>query len=341
MVFTTKYIEARAEWDELERAAAPHSFLQSWNWGEFHTKTGHTVYRIAMFYDARCVIFSQVFIIRAKRGSFLLCPHGPLFLDSTVKETALESLSVELQKIAKSHHCGFIRICPLSEKNTKNEVMYEKLGFRNAPTHVHPELTWVLDITPSDEELMQQMRKTTRYSIKKAEKDGVTIRQSNVPEDVEVFWKVYQETVTRQQFTPFSKDFLRTQFETFQQSDQVRWYFADYQGETISAAMIVYDGTCGYYHHGASTQAHKKIPASYLIQWHAIQEAKRRGCRLYNFYGVVPESEVNHPWAGLSLFKRGFGGFEEAYVHAQDFILSPMYWVTWGIETIRRLKRGL
>lgn len=341
MELTVKYIDQQAEWDEIVRTVAPHSFLQSWNWGEFHKKTGHTVVRVGMFYDARCVIAAQLIVVRAKRGSFLLCPHGPLFIDLAQTKPALESLLSELKILAKSHHCGFIRICPLDKKSEENHALYANLGFRDAPTHVHPELTWVLDIKSSDDELLQQMRKTTRYSIKKAEKDGVTIRQSTTADDVETFWKVYQETVTRQQFTPFSKDFLKKQFVTFQQSNQALWFFADYQGETISAAMIVYDQLCGYYHHGASTQAHKKVPASYLIQWHAIQEAKRRGCQLYNFYGVVPESEVNHPWAGLSLFKRGFGGFEEAYVHAQDFVLSPSYWITWGIETIRRLKRGL
>jgi hypothetical protein len=27
-------------------------------------------------------------------------------------------------------------------------------------------------------------------------------------------------------------------------------------------------------------------------------------------------------------------------VHAQDLVVSPKYWITWGIETLRRIKRG-
>ncbi|GAI33015.1 unnamed protein product, partial [marine sediment metagenome] len=28
-------------------------------------------------------------------------------------------------------------------------------------------------------------------------------------------------------------------------------------------------------------------PASYLLQWEAIKEAKNRGCKLYNFWGIA------------------------------------------------------
>ena len=62
---------------------------------------------------------------------------------------------------------------------------------------------------------------------------------------------------------------------------------------------------------------------------------------MYNFWGVVPESEKNHPWAGLSLFKKGFGGKEKEYVKTQDYILSPMYWLTYIFEELRKRKRRL
>ena len=72
-----------------------------------------------------------------------------------------------------------------------------------------------------------------------------------------------------------------------------------------------------------------------------IQEAKKRGCTLYNFWGVSPDNKPKHPWAGLSLFKKGFGGFEETYLHAQDKPLTKKYWLNYIIETVRRLKRRL
>jgi lipid II:glycine glycyltransferase (peptidoglycan interpeptide bridge formation enzyme) len=121
----------------------------------------------------------------------------------------------------------------------------------------------------------------------------------------------------------------------------VSWFFAVYKGETISAAMIIFSGKSGFYHHGASIQRYAKIPASYLLQWAAIGEAKRRGLSEYNFWGVSPEDKPNHPWAGLSLFKKGFGGFPEAYVPAQDLPFTNKYWLNFVIEKVRKIRRHL
>jgi lipid II:glycine glycyltransferase (peptidoglycan interpeptide bridge formation enzyme) len=77
------------------------------------------------------------------------------------------------------------------------------------------------------------------------------------------------------------------------------------------------------------------------LQWEVIKEIKSRGLSMYNFWGVVPEDAKDHPWAGLSTFKRGFGGAEERYVHAKDFPISIWYYFTYVIEKIRKIKRGL
>jgi len=69
------------------------------------------------------------------------------------------------------------------------------------------------------------------------------------------------------------------------------------------------------------------VPAAYLLQWEAIREVKSRGCKLYNFWGISDERR-NHPWAGLTLFKKGFGGFSKEYLLAQDLPLRPFYWLS-------------
>ena len=102
----------------------------------------------------------------------------------------------------------------------------------------------------------------------------------------------------------------------------------------------------GFYHHGASSLKYPKIPASYLLMWKAIEEAKERGCKKFNFWGTAPISETGgydkkHPWAGLTLFKMGFGGHSKKYTKTQDFIISPRYWLSFIFEKMRKIKRGL
>jgi lipid II:glycine glycyltransferase (peptidoglycan interpeptide bridge formation enzyme) len=160
-------------------------------------------------------------------------------------------------------------------------------------------------------------------------------------DDFEIFWNVYQNTAERQKFTPYSKDYLKKEFELFFGNNQAVLFFGEYQNTVISTAFIVYANGSGFYHHGASNNPFPGITASELVQWRAIQEAKRRGMKRYNFWGIVPESATKHPWHGLSKFKRSFGGFEEAYVHAQDMVLTVRYWFNVIVETVRKMRRRL
>ncbi|MDO8601920.1 MAG: peptidoglycan bridge formation glycyltransferase FemA/FemB family protein [bacterium] len=340
-----KEITQKNEWEAFVRAAAPRTFLHSWSWGEFHRAQHQTIVRFGIYDGMTLVAVALLIKVMARRGTFLLCPHGPIIslshAGSPLVGEIIKKLTEHLKPFALKLGCDFVRICPLLIDSLDNRATFMRTGYRQAPIHMHPELTWMLDITPSLDELMAGMRKTTRYGIRKAEKDGVTVEMSEKPEDVERFYKVYQDTVDRQHFTPFSRNYLRCEFETFITDKKVSWFFAVYKGETISAAMIIFSGNSGFYHHGASIQRYAKIPASYLLQWTAIGEAKRRGCALYNFYGVSPEDKPNHPWAGLSLFKKGFGGFPEAYVPAQDLPLTKKYWLNFVIEKVRKIRRRL
>ena len=105
---------------------------------------------------------------------------------------------------------------------------------------------------------------------------------------------------------------------------------------------MIYGGETSY-HHGASTLKYPKIPASYLLQWTAIRDALRRGDRVYNFWGIAPAQSTGstkHPFAGVTTFKTGFGGELLELVHCMDLPLSKRYYLTWGIEAIRKWRRG-
>lgn len=329
-------------WEDFMGKVKPQTFLHSWSWGEFHEKMGTKIFRFGMYDGENLLGVALILKTTARRGSFLFCPHGPILAADCDKNQALKTLFQHLKNVAREENCVFIRFSPMMEKSSEHEELFLQNGFRQAPIHMqHPELAWILDLSLAEETLMANMRKTTRYCIRKAEKDGVEVFSSNLPDDVEKFWEVYQETVDRQNFTPFSKTYLRTEMEVFGKNNEALFFFAKYNGELVATALIVFYNGSAFYHHAASIHKYPKITAPYLLQWHIIREAQKRGCKFYDFWGVVPESDIRHPWAGLSLFKRGFGGGEHAYVHAKDLVLSPKYWLSFVVETVRRKKRRL
>jgi len=339
-------------WENFLLECTEKTFLSSWNWGEFNrmmgSASGGKIWRMGILENNELVSVALVVKTVAKRGTFLLVPHGSAFAKAqackpNLKYEILKILLEELKKIGGEEKVDFIRISPILERSNENEEIFKKLGFRLAPIHMHPEASWKLDLRPSEEELLIQMRKTTRYLIRQAQKNiDIEIFQSSKIEDVEIFNKLYQEVVGLQHFVPFSLEYLRNEFLAFGQDAQISLFFGKYKGEIVASAFVLFWSNIGFYHHAALLPQYHKIPIAYYLLWEAIKEAQKRGCILYDFWGYVnPEENPKHPWAGPTLFKMGFGGKPYEYVKTQDFPLFKKYWLTFLFEKLRRTKRGL
>jgi len=318
------------------------NFLHSWEWGEFNISLGHSIERRALINKEKeivCVFLA--IIISAKRGRFLFIPHGPIFSNkSGLEDDVFKELLTHLKTITQTHACLFIRISPLLLKKQNTIVIFKHNGFVEAPMHMHSELCWVLDLAPSEDDLLKNMRKTTRYLIKQKEKSNITVNKSTDVADFDQFYSVYLKTQQRQQFVGFSKDYLYKEISTFLKSGRGILYFAYCEKVLLSTAFIVSYGNAGYYHHGASIIENKNTPTAYVIQWEIIKDLKTQGKSYYNFWGIAPQNNPKHPWNGLTFFKQGFGGESVEYIHAQDFKLHPLYYLNWGVETLRKIKRG-
>lgn len=338
-------VDGKQEWENFLEICSEKTFLHSWNWGEFNLTSGQKIWRFGIYENDKLISVVLVLKISARRGTFLFIPHGPVtinFLKPVDKQKILELIVKHLENIIKEEKISFLRISPIWEKILENASIFEDSQFRQAPIHMHPEITWELGINLPEEELLLNMRKTTRYLIRQAEKNpDIEIIKSKDIKDLELFWPVYKETAKRHNFTVFSKKYLENEFEIFSKDNQISLFLGKYKGKIVSAAIFVFWQDMCFYHHSGSLSEYKKVPVSYLLQWQAIKEAKKRGCRIYNFWGITSISNKNHPWYGLSMFKIGFGGCVKEYIKTQDLIISSKYWFNYIIEVIRRMKRRL
>jgi lipid II:glycine glycyltransferase (peptidoglycan interpeptide bridge formation enzyme) len=347
-------IEDKKNWENFISECEEKTFLQSWNWGEFNKMEGNKIRRWGIYDNDNLVATAFFYKIQAKRGIFMFVPHGPVFgyQVSSIKYQVLEKLIQELKQVAKKEGASFIRIGPILGRNEENNKIFKDLGLREAPIHIHPDLTWELDITSPEEEILAGMKKTTRYLIRQAQKNPeIKIIQSPAFAEasagkqgldyIEEFDKLNKQTVDRHHFTPFSSGYLKNEFLAFSQDNEISIFLGKYRDEIVSSGIFVFWQGIAFYHHGASSLKYPKIPVSYLLLWEAILEAKKRGCKKFNFWGISPESDKTHPWSGLSLFKMGFGGYQTEYVKTQDFPISKRYYLTYFFEKIRRISRGL
>lgn len=340
-----KEISDKQLWENFILECTEKTFLQSWHWGEFQKSLGHKIWRWGIYDNQKLVSVLLAFKISAKRGSFLLAPHGPIEKNQTAQQKfqLLEIFLEELKKIARAEKVSYIRVCPIWEKNPANEKIFADLNFRPAPLHTHPESSWKLNLQPSTSELLSQMRKTTRYLIKQAEKNpDIEIFQSTDVKDLEIFNKIHLAVVKVQKFVPFSLEYFQKEFLAFAKDNQIAIFFAKYRGKVVAAAYEIFYSRRAFYHHAALLPSYKKIPLAYILQWRAIQEAQKRNCLVYDFWGYAdPLKNPNHPYAGPTLFKMGFGGYKDEYVKTQDYIISNLYWLNYLIEKTRKIIRKL
>jgi len=347
-------IKEKSIWEEFFQKVERKTFLNSWNWGVFYNSLGNKIWRFGIYQDKELIGAYLAIKKEATRGNHLFVPYGPVLKEvfDDKKNEIIALLKNQLASLASAENCSYVKLAPIWEDKPENRILLEKNGFWQAPMFIHPEITWILDIDKDLEKIFLQMRKTTRYMIRQAQKAEVEIIKSIDPKDIETYNNLYLSTVARHDFVPFSPEYLEKELKAFAPDAQAQIFFAKYQNKIISGAIIIFWQGTAYYHQGASDNTlYSKIGASYLLQYEIIKEAKARGCHSYNFWGIVPgirtEEDLNnpiikaHPWYGLSLFKMGFGGRIVNYLPTYNLPVKFISYLSFIYEAFERFKKRI
>ena len=339
MKHEVKEVTNSTEWENFLINHDPNTFLQSWSWSKFNEELGREIYRLGIYNQGNLSGVALLLHYKTRLGNYLYCPRGPVIDWSN--EEDFDSLLEHIAKLATDTNSIFIKFDPLLEDTEGNRKIFKTRGFKPAVTYIQVEDAWILNLEKGEEELLAAMRKTTRYLIRHEPKRGVSVEISDKMEDINKFTDLLYDTASRKSFVNHSKNYYIKQFEILARNNQMRVFTAFRNGKVLAMAVVAFYSGVAYYLHGASSTDAKS--AGYPLQWEIIKEAKRRGMRTYNFWGVVKDKNFHpgHPWYGFSLFKRGFGGYKYTYIRAQDLPVSPKYWIYRYAEKSRRLLNRL
>lgn len=335
-------IENQDKWQEFVESLNLNTFLHSKYWAIFNQDT-NKVWQLGLFDEQNQLISVALVIkIEAKRGTFLLIPHGPQYNASNVDQNlVMLTWTSYFKELCTTENCSFFRIQPILHKNQESNDLFSKLGYKSAPIHMHTELSSVLNIEASEEEILLGMRKTTRQMIKKGLKMVETKELIlDFPNQIDQeMHQVYKDTYLRGGAVAYSANYIDKEWQVFSKDGKAKLISIKYEGKIISWGLVIIFGKRAFYHQGGNI-LHKNVPNSYLLQWQGILFAKQNNCISYDFWGVAPVDKPDHPWANISMFKRGFGGQDVELQHAQDYMVSPKYWFSWAIDKFRAYKRG-
>lgn len=323
------------KWAEIIDRYPEANFLQSPAYRKMNELLGSKV--IVEDFDGQS--HALMIIREAKRGKYLEIPCGPLTDWSNTKN--LQKIISTIKYIAEKEKCVFVRMRPQLPASSKNLALLGKLGLKKSPMHLAAEHTVMINLNKSEEELLAEMRRQTRYEVRRADKLGIKVVADNSEQAFKEFHKVQAETAKRQNFIPPNLKTLLAEREAF--LDNATIYIAKTaEGEKIAYGLIIRDGKEGDYYEAASTPLNRKLPGAYALLWQAMKDLKEQGYERFNLWGIAPAGQPNHRYAGVTTFKTGFGGEIIEYVPAHDLVISKIgYLKDLIVETTRKKRRHL
>lgn len=206
------------------------------------------------------------------------------------------------------------------------------ISYKKAFEEMQPEHTLVLDLNKSEEDILAQMKPKGRYNIKVAEKHGVEVKEGSVDD----FYSLYEEMSKRQKITFRKKEYFQKLIDILGCKDYAVVLKATLNDQVLASTIVIFFGDTATYLFGGSSDENREMMAPYKLHWEIIKKAKNRGCRIYDFFGIAPSDDEKHKWAGITRFKKQFGGEEKTILGSYDLVFSPARYQIYKL--LRKLK---
>lgn len=313
----------RHTWDGMVKAN-PHScFMQSWTWANFKELQGYKTWRYGLFASQQsspeCISEKLVggcifYLYPQLGGANLLLAAGGAILAPESAELGMSLLLEVAEKLTSSiPNIIALRIEPLWE----SKPHWLTADFVRAPADLMPTETLLIDLQLTINQLLAQMKPKGRYNLRLSWRYGVTTEFRQDEAAIAVFYDLFWETSQRQNFFAEPFGFFINLCQTLFPADMAEIGIASWQGEALAAILIVYWGDrCTYLYGGRSTK-HPQVMVNYAMHWEAMQRAKARDCKVYDFYGFT--TDPNHSYWQFSRFKQQFGGAIAKIIGAHDY----------------------
>ena len=320
----------RAEWDGFLQHHPEAHLLQTSMWGKFKAEFG---WKVAWVVAGKAG--AQVLLRQLPLGfNIAYVPKGPVGED-------WRALWPEVERFCRRSRAIFLKVEPDAWEPMAFDPEVELPGFRPSET-IQPRRTIEISLEGDEEAWLERMKQKTRYNIRLAQKKGVVVRES---QDLGVFYELMQVTAQRDGFGIHAPEYYERVYHWFAPEGHCVLLMAEYDGQPLAGLMAFAWGDRAWYFYGASSDQERQRMPTYLLQWEAMRWAARRGCRVYDLWGIpdVDEAILEAEFAqrntglwGVYRFKRGFGGVIRRSVGAWDRIFLPNLYRIY--HWVRRLR---
>jgi serine/alanine adding enzyme len=252
-----------------------------------------------------------------------ICQGGPVYQPGS-------KAGLQAARALVERHAELVRAdCVYSEFRNG----YDRTGIPEALEGLaepEPHCNFLIDVSRGPEAVWRQMSSGRRKGIRRAERQGITVRRVALPREVEECHRLFQLTYRRARLPLFDVSLFRAAASVL--VDRVRFYVAARAGQALAARALLLTEHTMYDWFAGSTEAGERARANELIVWEALQEACRLGLQRFDFGGG---GHPDRPY-GPREFKRRFGGSRIEY---QRFVIRHAPVRSALISAARKLRR--
>lgn len=319
------------DWDAFVDSAPGGHHLQTSRWAGVKATHGWQPVRLRVHRQGEFVGGAQLLVRRMRVGAIAYCPRGPLLCDHD--RSTLRALLDGLASLARRERILYVKVQPPAGREDM-EPMLRNEGFVKSDMPAATVATVRIDLRRPVDEILASMRSATRANIRKATRKGIAVRGAGTS-GLAAFGELVAETSRRQGgLATYAAGYYAEILRQFGHRGEL--LLAELDGEVLAGAIIIGCGDTVAYKMGGWSGHRAGLHPNELMHWHAMQWARERGYRYYDFEGIdesvarairageeLPESAHR----GFTRFKLGFGG--EVVLHPRPYDRSFHRLLAW------------
>jgi peptidoglycan pentaglycine glycine transferase (the first glycine) len=321
-----------AAWTAFLAGAASGDFLHDWAWADVAAFDGQPQRRFLLEDDGAIVAIAAAQARPVFGGrEFWYLPHGPVldYADPRAGER-VRALVIGLREVARQHRAVAVKLEPRLAGDDPALAVIGGRGKRRTGESLQVPHTRIVELPDDDDALMAGLDKDTRYSVRRAARDGVEVSVVEGATDqraIEDLHALVAETQARAGFPLPPLERYRIAWRALSAAGRAAILEARRGEELLASGMVVIEGNRSFYLFSGSRREERGEPkhyASYALQWAMMRLARERGSRHHDLWGVAPpDAGPEHAWYGVGLFKKGFGGREVHWAGSWDLVVDP------------------
>jgi len=323
--------EAARTWDQNLREFDDCTPYQSYAWGEYRRALGWEPFRWIAFDDEEKVVaMMQAAVRRYPFGVALIWSEGGPVGDLSACNDSLQQAITQTTNL-KRFYCRFR--CD-RRRDIEDALRLTAQGWSASWSPLTSNYSMALDLTQAEDRLLANCDRNWRRNLRRADECKLSVRQwmdASVDEVLSVYTSMQEakgldEQLSRKEVEELLRS-LKQQLVLYRCDDE--------KGEVVSllGCMVAGNQACAVF--WATSEAGRKVHASYATFWAVVQHCRRIGIKSYDLAGIDPVR--NH---GVYRFKRATGAAPIEYLGEWDWANRPwLRWFgNWAVARRARLK---